>query len=304
MVCFSPEKRIKLEQACNKKSPIKINSAKKSLSKFKDFQDEIAINENTTICDDEVDYPFAPVVLLKADAPFTNVGLLESLTDREIVSLHLFLKVSGFPKISVVLPYLASPIDKLEVCANDATGSIPLALWGNKILDAPIDGSYSVKNVVLRRYKNNSIQLTSNSSTLISVSDVVIEPSKVTPHQLIFNYIQLPAENVNVLPIKLFCNHCKKYCVNDCSNPILFSCVDCKNTAMSCRLQKRVDVKVDVIYNGNPQTVFIPSPQVNEYFARHKKQLPVEPDDIAVELLQDCKTKLVVDRRFTCVGFQ
>ena len=252
----------------------------------------------------EAEFEYVPFSNTSIDSPITTVASLQSMNDRDIVSLNLFIKKTGYPKVSVVLPYLAEPLDKLEVCANDDSGSIPLTLWGDKILDVPSDGCYTIKNAVVKKLRNNAVTITTNTSTKITHFKETIKPTAVTPAQLRFNLIQLPADNVNVSATTYYCSHCKRYQESKCGNPILFKCLVCSTTSMSCRLSKKVEVKLDVTFNGTIQTVYIPGAQVELYFSRNNKSMPIDADDLAVCFSQDNSTKLIVDQRFSCVGFE
>jgi len=95
MVCFSPSKRLKLEQASVKKSPVKLTSVKKSFSRIKAFEQEIIVNDTAEVVE-EVDYPFIAIpVPTTMDSPHTNVTALQELPDRDKVSLHLYIKVTA-----------------------------------------------------------------------------------------------------------------------------------------------------------------------------------------------------------------
>jgi len=138
---FLAIEKAKIDHASNQKLPIKICGVKKTPCKLKLFQNEIMVNDSNTIeSQTEVDYEYLALDDVDATAPVMKLADLQNLEDRTQVSAHLYIKKSCFPQVKVTLPYLSDPINQLEVCANDETGSIPLILWGQKIDDVDSDG--------------------------------------------------------------------------------------------------------------------------------------------------------------------
>ena len=221
VVCYSPEKRKKLEQLSTAKSPVKLVSIKKYPSKLKLFKNEISINAKTVVTEGAVTFDYEDFEAVKDDAPFTKLVDLPSTKnlpnmpssskeERNFVSVKVFVKVSDFPKVMVILPYLAEPIEKIEVCANDETGVIPLTLWGESVNKLCEDGTYSIINAVSKKQRNGQLYISTNTSTRIERLDEMIEPTQNIPVQLRFNTVPLPAENVEVSTPTYYCKCCKK----------------------------------------------------------------------------------------------
>ena len=49
LVCFSPLKKAKMERSCLERSPVKIQGAKRTPSKFKPFDNEILVAEENNV---------------------------------------------------------------------------------------------------------------------------------------------------------------------------------------------------------------------------------------------------------------
>jgi len=64
---------------------------------------------------------------------------------------------------------------------------------------------------------------------------------------------------------------------------------------MSCRTKKKIDVKIVAKLGENLVSVFISGQQINEYFQHIKKDVPKDTQYISIELLQDNKTKILVN---------
>lgn len=108
------------------------------------------------------------------------------------------MKVTSFPAAKVNLPYLSNPIQKKEACANDSTGTISIVLWDKHVEFVSEDGSYLIKNAVFRKYRNQQVQLTTNSSTVFEkLSDVIDQPTTI-PFELTKSKFQLPPSNVTI----------------------------------------------------------------------------------------------------------
>ena len=300
LVCFSPTKKAKLEKASLEKSPIKIEGVKRSLSKFKPFDNEILVGEENVVTDTKLDYPFSLYQEVE-DSPMMKVGDLSKCRDREKVSVNVFVKVSTFPAVKVNLSYLSHPISKKEACANDITGTIPIVLWDKHVEHVSEDGTFLVKNAVFRRYRNQQVQLTTNTSTVFEKSTNEIDQPNTIPFELTTSKFQLPPSIVTILPIKFFCMKCKSFTSNKSENTMLFNCSECNSTCISNKVNRKVEAKIQ--FSSPSVTIFVSSPQLEEFFNRDKKCVPMTIDEISIALLQDTSF-VVVDSRMNCIGFE
>ena len=283
LVCFSPSKKAKMEKSCLERSPVKIQGAKRTPSKFKPFDNEILVAEENIVLDGQLEFEFSQYQEVLEDAPLTKIGDLTKCGDREKVTVKVFVKVTTFPAVKVNLPYLSNPIQKKEACANDTTGTIPIVLWDKHVDFVSDDGSYLIKNAVFRKYRNQQVQLTTNSSKLTK------------------SKFQLPPSNVTILPIKFFCSKCKSFTSNKSENSMLFSCAECNSSCISNKVSRKVEAKIQL--SSPPVTVFISSPQLEEFFIREKKRIPPSTDEIIIALLQSTSV-IIVDNRMNCVGYE
>ena len=290
-----------MEKSCLERSPVKIQGAKRTPSEFKPFDNEILVAEENIVLDGQLEFEFSQYQEVLEDAPLTKIGDLTKCGDREKVTVKVFVKVTTFPAVKVNLPYLSNPIQKKEACANDTTGTIPIVLWDKHVDFVSDDGSYLIKNAVFRKYRNQQVQLTTNSSTVFEkLSDIIDEPTTI-PFELLKSKFQLPPSNVTILPIKFFCSKCKSFTSNKSENSMLFSCAECNSSCICNKVSRKVEAKIQL--SSPPVTVFIFSPQLEEFFNRENKRIPTSTDEITIALLHFTSV-IIVDNRMNCVCYE
>ena len=163
-----------------------------------------------------------------------------------------------------------------------------------------VNGVYEVVGAKVKVYRGN-VSLTTNSYTSITPSNEVISPAAV-PSFLSTYSKKLPAESVSNLSCKYFCQTCKNFQASTCYNTNIFMCDKCKTSSIAVRMKKNVCASIQ--FNGDLSTVKLCGPQMEQYFRRHGRAIPTDLNEIAVELLQDEQTTLLVDNRNNCVGFR
>ena len=73
---------------------------------------------------------------------------------------------------------------------------------------------------------------------------------------------------------------------------------------MSIRTTKNVQVKIEIPFDGRPKQITIRPPQMKQYLDLKNTAIPDKPDDVFLLMLQDCSTKIIVDGRYQCMGFE
>lgn len=163
------------------------------------------------------------------------------------------------------------------------------------------NGSYKVYNAVVKNFK--SVTLSTSHKTRIEKSDSDIKPLVSSIANVTFK-AHFPPENIRLIQRRYWCARCKKYQQNKCPNPILFSCLVCSSTAMSTRVKKNTEVRVDMNVGGETKSITIPCPQLEEYFKKVSGNIPNNDEDISLALFKDNSTVMFYDARHLCVGFE
>lgn len=127
VVCFSPEKRARLEEASNAKETVCISPVKRNASKLKLYQDEVILSHDAIIQNGgETTYHFSEFSSFE-EAPFVKVSDLSKYGNKP-VSCNLYINVSKCPSIPVMLPYRVETIKRKDCPANDETGCTVISL--------------------------------------------------------------------------------------------------------------------------------------------------------------------------------
>lgn len=72
-----------MDKSCLERSPVKIQGAKRTPSKFKPFDNEILVAEENIVLDGQLEFEFSQYQEVLEDAPLTKIGDLTKCGDRK-----------------------------------------------------------------------------------------------------------------------------------------------------------------------------------------------------------------------------
>ena len=262
LVCLEPTKKRAFEEAAEEQTPLQLENVYRSPSKLKKYSDVIKFGSPSKEIKTSVDFAYHPIPKPepKPDAPFIDIKDITLICD--LVSIKAYINIDNRPIVSVQLPYKNEPVDKKDCWANDATGAIPLALWGVVIDQVKASGTYRVINAKVKMF-NGKLSLTTNTSTKVRSDETDVAPSLLPTDQQA-SAVKFPPSRVINLQRKYFCKSCNKFRDSASPNPNLFACSTCKAVSSTVRLRKRISAllefeDVKVRFGGN---------QVEEYFKK------------------------------------
>uniref|UniRef100_A0A7M5XPJ6 Uncharacterized protein n=1 Tax=Clytia hemisphaerica TaxID=252671 RepID=A0A7M5XPJ6_9CNID len=234
------------------------------------------------------------------DAPVINISDITLICD--IVSIKAFTNIDNRPVVSVQLPYKSDPVNKKDCWANDSTGAMPLALWGDLVNQVESSGTYRVINAKVKS-GYGKLSLTTNSSTKIYNDDTAVAPSSLPTNQKT-SAVKFPPIRVINLQRRYYCTSCNKFKDSTSPNPNLFSCSSCKSKLSTVRMKKRISTLLEFEDDHESVKVRFGGSQVEEYFKRFGSAVPRDVDDISIALLQDCNSIMLYDAQNYCIGFK
>lgn len=157
MVCYSPEKRMKLQKHFKSKSPVKIQGSKRSRTK----ENEYSISKSAKIAPFTVDVSYNDVT---ASQPSTVMQCLQAgLYDKVDIKAKVVSKSEN--KQPVV--YQGKTKYKVDCLVADATESIKVALWEDAIDKVCTSKSYCFQNLTVCIFDDNKY-LNTNEATIIN----------------------------------------------------------------------------------------------------------------------------------------
>ena len=162
MVCYSPEKRMKLQQHFKNKSPVKIQGTKRSRTK----DNEYSISKTAKIAPSAVPFPYNDVA---ASQLHTRKECLEAtLYDKVDVKARVISK-SEEKQPGV---YQGKTKYKVDCLIADATKSIKIALWEDAISKVAISKSYYFQNLTVRIFDDNKYLNTNEATIIDEIADI------------------------------------------------------------------------------------------------------------------------------------
>ncbi|KXJ13992.1 uncharacterized protein LOC110239470 [Exaiptasia diaphana] len=160
LVCYSPQKRLEIHEACENKSPIKISSTKRKLNKFNLAEDK-EIVKSAKITSTELDFEY-------------NESLLNNLLSiKECQECKIYttvdIKVKVLTKPDTKQPIMKNKETKYKTdcIVADLTASIKLVLWEECIDKVRVGKSYHMQHLTVRIFEDVKF-INTNESTIIS----------------------------------------------------------------------------------------------------------------------------------------
>ena len=165
-VSFTTSSRAILEEAAEKKSPVKLAGYKRKANFRDNNLQDIEINRRTSITLlDRAGFDYK--VQNSSSAAMTNVkSIKEKGYDKQLVSVHGFMMIEDCYK-SI---YNVNSSFK-EVYFNDQDDTISLALWNSCIDEITQSGVYTITNVIVKRLAEDEVPyISTTNNTVISKS--------------------------------------------------------------------------------------------------------------------------------------
>ena len=305
-VCYVPNMHAKFTTVEKEKSPVKLRKFKFTKNLFNPSVNDVTISGRTDVVTTEVDFVHKLPGLSEAAVPTSSVSDILSLRlDKRLVSFNCYLQAEGRPSITTTSKFTDVPILKKEVCANDNSGEIRVVLYGDRVNEIKENGVYTITNAIFRIYPNGSKCVNVSSQASVTKNEeLVIEQTKSSLQELALKEFNFPPASITVT--KLYhCLGCKKKFEDASSkSSLILKCVLCSFIAKTETYQFSYILKLLFTMDDGLEEVMMYSHQVASYFANKKMSVPADEDEIAVTLLSDNKTTIMVNDRNSCVGVQ
>lgn len=174
MVCYSPEKRQKLQQSQQYKPPVKISGLDKNKSKrFNSQSEECTISKKAKISTVDVQFQY-------------NDAILRLHTVKQALDLNIYetvdLKVKIMIKSENKQPILQGDKTKYKTdsIVADDSGAVKLVLWEDTIDKLHIGKCYHIQNYKIRVFDDCKF-LNTNEFTKITEIDEISNINLATP---------------------------------------------------------------------------------------------------------------------------
>ncbi|KXJ05367.1 uncharacterized protein LOC110236237 [Exaiptasia diaphana] len=239
-VCYSPKKRLALQQACQSKSPIKIQGVKRSLSKS--FSNQ---NQKEEICITK----YAKITTTRTD--FTHDAALTSRLHQidQCLSADVYdvvdIKIKVFSKTENKQWVIKNDkkIYKTDCLVADNTNSMKLVIWEDLIDQIHAGESYHIKNLTIRVFDDDKYLNTNESTTIEKIEDLT-DINLDTVDDLKDSFITGTCIAVHITKRKacLVCNNtidesqhdkAQREDQEDEDDDDMFTCNHCKNTLLT-----------------------------------------------------------------------
>ena len=166
-VCYSPEKRINIQQAYKNKSPVKISGVKASVTKrFNAGLDEYTITKKAKIMPSSPKFEYNEA--LSSNLCTVKAALSKDL--YEVVDLKVKVIKKQETKQSIVKNEKTSC--KSDCLVADQTDSIKLVLWENHIDGIRAGKSYHIRNLKVRIFDDEKYLNTNESTEYSEIEEV------------------------------------------------------------------------------------------------------------------------------------
>lgn len=166
-VCFSPEKRLTLQQSQQKRAPVKIIGAQLSPSKrFSSSTEEYTIPKKSKISTTNLQFPFKESFSNR----FHTVNQVLDANPYETVDL----KVKVLTKTENKQPIVQGEKTryKADCIVADETNSVKLVLWEETIDKVNTGKSYNIENCKIRVFDDVKFVNTNEFTKITDISDV------------------------------------------------------------------------------------------------------------------------------------
>ena len=303
---FSSSQYDSVKKLVDDRVPIKFLPAKRKQSHLKKFDEEMEFPAQISPIK-KLDFEYKPMQRNDADAEHKSIAEVLQLPSSEKVSIKVYCNIENRPEVEVQLDYRPTPLMKKEILVNDDTGFVKVALWDNLIKEVPANGTYIIKNAIVKEYKQ-IVSLTTSQRTKIEVSVDNIEPYKDIPADFKLFEHKMPPNSLLNLSKTYFCDECKKFCNNLTKKPGLFICHICHasfSTLDVVGTQKKIEcnwnAKLKFKNDMGFEIVTLTGPQMKAYLKYCNSN---DDDDVTMTILKDDKTILICDSRGYCIGLK
>lgn len=243
-VCYSPEKRIKLQQAYKNKSPIKICGVKASVNKrFLSGLDEYTILKKAKIT------PSSPLKFEYNEAFSSNLCTVKAALSKDLYEVvDLKVKVIKKQETKQFIVKNEKTCCKSDFLVADQNESIKLVLWENLIDEIHTGKSYHIKNVKVRIFDDEKF-LNSNESTeyteIENVEGINLDAPQIKENLLIG---QCVAVQLNSTSCCLVCN--KSFNLPTAGQEVV-TCSSCNNDMLVEMLKAKLVGQVTIKTNDH-----------------------------------------------------
>ena len=295
-VSFKQDLKEPMTEAAASKSPIKITGHRKRANFRNNSIQDVEMGRNAKVKllkDENCNFKYQEVDLPVADQT-TIEAIQENGYDRQVVSVTVYIEISGCHETSI-----KSSVKK-DCYANDATGIITLAMWGDNIPKVPVSGTYLVTNACVRVLHNETILSTSVDSNIVKLNNVEIEPKQ--PKYEIYHEYKFPIRDFLISNRNQTCKKCNSESQITAGNNF-FKCLSkaCGAVTRGSNLEISRVIKITTM-DDVEITIF--QAQLNQYC--FKMSIDVSDEDALMTcFLKDESTVMIVcARNNVCISFQ
>jgi len=230
---------------------------------------------------------------LAAAPPVTVTSIKKEGYDKKMVSVSGHVFSEDYPESTMQFKKLSL---KKECLFQDKSGTIAMHLWDEFIDLLKTDGTYDMKNVVVRQYEDEFFISTTTETIIIPVK----KPSVLRLGE------KFPLYKEVIFPVVSVSSRFHKYPCYAETAPFnttsqqqnFFKCQHCNTTARYSNLPVIYTVKV-VVPSEDEITIY--HPQLKAFMESKGKAM--EDNEICEALLLDEKSIMLVNRRETCIKF-
>ncbi|CAB4002218.1 Hypothetical predicted protein [Paramuricea clavata] len=162
MVCYSPEKRMKLQQHFKNKSPVKIQGTKRSKTK----ENEYSISKAAKIAPSTVAFSYNDIVA----SQLSTVQECFNARHYDKVDMEARVILKSEKKQPVI--YQGKTKYKVDCLIADATESIKIALWEDGIDKVSTSKNYHFRNLMVRIFDDNKYLNTNEGTIIEEIADI------------------------------------------------------------------------------------------------------------------------------------
>ena len=240
-VCYSPEKRVTIQQACQNKSPVKIVGTKRNRSTaFNANSEEYTITKPAKITRAVVDFE------MNESVAHHLVTVKDSLCANIFETVDL--KVKTITKTERKQPITINRQTKYQVdcIVADVTGSVKLVLWEEMIDKIHSGKSYHIQGLTVRIFDDIKF-VNTNEATVVSEIDDLGDVNLMS-QQIQDNIITAHCIGVNIKK-STSCIACNNSLENITPEEETITCPNCKLTTFITMSKTKLVCQIHKLHN-------------------------------------------------------
>ena len=288
-MCYSPKQRPTLQQAFEKKSPIKIIGTRKHTKRLFSDKEEYTLSKSAKLQSTSLAFPYND----KFDKLHTCEEALEASIYQRI---DLKVKVITKQPDKQAVVKNDKTYYKVECMVADRTNSIKLILWEDTIDKVSAGKSYLLQNVTVRSFDDTKF-VNTNETTVIQEVDDIADANTNTPG-LQENHLTGQCVGIDVKK-NMSCLVCNHSLPDHLAKEETIVCPHCKVTTLSSLLNTKLVchllIKTDKVMHS--YTCF--NDALESYLRKINHPVPLADiaiDDLKLLLLKAGKQDMIADK--------